>query len=281
MKRTCKITISTFLGFAVLQGVLWMGAENVQGQMILDESFSSPVGSVPDDWVIRRRSGTTGVVTITEYATEDNRLLIRRPTGGQGGQGGSSNSQGALYYNGDNAILSDYAGSVTISVDYATASFQGSNYLGVVLRAQSLSYEEYQGYYVAMTSSTLGIYYNPTNHTTATLLQTATYTGDKTILEGTDYQLSFSVIGSLISATLGDGGGVFANVSVDLSDEAYSGYTYYSEGYFGVRSGYGSSDMSGYYSDLQVGVIPESGVGVLLGLGYLAGGLRRRRKMKI
>lgn len=276
MKRTHKITITTFLGLAVLQGALWMGTENVQGQVILNESFSSPVGGVPEDWVIRRKSGTTGVVTITEYATEDNRLLIRRPTTGEGG---NSNSQGAVYYNGENATLSDYSGSVTISVNYSGASLAGSNFLGVALRAQNLAYEGYQGYYVAMTSGSLGVYYNPTNHVTATLLKSAAYTGGTTIAEGTDYQLNFSIIGSVISATLEDGNGVFANVSLDLSEEDYSGYTYYSEGYFGLRSGYGSSDMSGYYSDLQVTtVIPEPGIGVLLGLGYLAGGFRRRGK---
>ncbi len=163
--------------------------------------------------------------------------------------------------------LADFSGSVILGW-----STLGDSH-GVLLRSRGYNFNNnattgvINAYYLAATSSGLGLYYNVGNEFHSgvgveTLAHTA-WTTTPGVLNPTNnnqYLLEFSAIGLTISGSLwatdGEGNIVGENPLASLSylDTREEART---EGYFGLRGGRYGTVRSTYFGDLEISVIPE------------------------
>lgn len=161
--------------------------------------------------------------------------------------------------------LSDFSGSVILGW-----SSLGDSH-GVILRSigphftNSATTGVVNAYYLAATTSGLGLYYNVGNnfHTSGDELAHAAWETTPGVLNDSNnnqYLLEFSAIGLTISGSLWetDGNGnkvgedpLAALSYLDLRPNART------EGYFGLRGGRYGSTRSSYFRDLEINVIPE------------------------
>lgn len=241
--------------------------------LVLSEAFNAPVGGVPNGWTVVTRGNVSndGIVGVEPVSGgSGNALRFQRPV--SGGQG--SFSSGALYYTGDSAQQKDFSAEVTVRFESALGVASG---VGVMLRTQSASYafnaSPFAGYYVAIGyNNGLALYENPISHTDPGVkLQVASFTPDV----NTDYLLRITAVGSTITASVWDATGTneIASIAYNSAQDV--------AGYFGFRSGYGNSNQTGYFSNLNLSTaIPEPSAAVFLGLFaalFLGHRLLRRR----
>ncbi len=208
---------------------------------------------------------------------------------------GAGNGSGQIVYNAghynvnnipvlhEDNQLGDIAGSVIIG----GSSF--GDMRGVYLRANVSNFystggkAQPLGYYIALTSSSLALYWQPGDAFAGSLtpLISDTYTTTLQPLTETtnnQYKLEFSAIGMQFDATLwsldengNTTGDPLASISyLDTRPEARS------EGYFALRGGRYGGEISAYFRNLELSMIPEPSTALLvLSAGLLA--FKRRK----
>jgi hypothetical protein len=241
------------------------------GAVIITEGFDAPQGGVPAGWSVVTRGGVAndGIVEIAEIdGSLGNALRFQRPASG----GAGSFSSGALYYTGEavpGGLMQDFSAGVTLRLG---ANLGTASSVGFMVRTQSLSYSfapsPYGGYYVALTSTGLGIYSNPSAHNELGTLVSSLDSFSS--VASTDYLFRVSAEGTTISASLWSADGTTELAAVEYTSAENVG------GYFGFRSGYGNSNMTGYFRDLTLTVVPEPTAASLAAVGVCALAFRRR-----
>ncbi len=180
--------------------------------------------------------------------------------------------------------LADYTGQVVIGA----TSWAAADGVGVLMRSYRASFGSDTGYYLAMNSEGLGLYWGVGSGSLSTdnrLAFDAFEAAPVSLADGGQYLLSFSAVSKQIDASLyaswtfGEGGEILGTPIATLSytDEREAARL---DGYFAVRGGRFTSNRTAYFRDLSVTAIPEPSVA---GLGLLGAGfgvilLRFRRK---
>lgn len=211
--------------------------------------------TMPADWQVKYRNNntTTGVRDVaatigTIPGTTETGLLLRRD-----GSSGSESSAFVSYTGTTDGIVAgkvaDFSAEVTLRLN---AAFGSTSAVGVAVRAQSTAYA-YSGYFIGIQGTATGyaltIFKNPvSNADHGTSLDSDAYS----FATGTDYILKISADGANISASVWSTTGETALATVSISNADIL-----AAGYFGLRSGYGNSNMSAAASNFSITPIPE------------------------
>lgn len=262
----------------LIAGILCLPLPTLQSAS-LTEAFDTPVDGIPAGWTLRLSGSvdnTNGnTVGIKEINPETGNALRFYRGGGSG----------AIYYTSplgesSDGKMSDFSAEIIIRPSGNTNAFAVNSSAGFVVRAQSLTYNNFNGYYIAISMGTgegngrIGIYENPTghNHSSASGTLHAYDTFSTSLLNNTDYKLEMSAVGSVITASLWTLGAT----PIELASATYlSANT--TAGYFGLRNGFGNTNQAVYMRDLYLEqAIPEPSAVLLLFTG-LIGFLSMRR----
>lgn len=265
---------------------LWISllSPSADAGLIIDESFGAPLGDIPADWT---RIGTGNSQTIVEDVGPSERTMLEM-----------DRRDGLIYEPASGPTqFADLEGSVIINTGEAVGRARGGSF-GILLRLNQVAMagtfdppDEPEGsgepgYKIIFASDRnannttnapyLAIYSGQVNEgqqhnegRTENLVTTWLNTAD--ITRDTDYTLTFSALGSTISASLWTVAVTPVLLGeVTLTDAAYTG-----AGYFGLNVTGESSGTTGYYSNLEV--IPEPGTLSLILTALALLGLLRRR----
>lgn len=215
--------------------------------------------------------------------------IARNDSGGAGSQlvytAGSSTPAGLPQPSPENQ-LGDFTGHVTI----AAAGWSASDAVGVQLRSRVSVFSGTEGYYLAVNSGSLGLYWgvgtsfisNITPLVSDPLTEALT-----TLAKGGEYLLWFSAVGNKIDAALYAAWTLNEDGSVNGSPIASLSYTdtrpeARTSGYFSLRGNrFGSTNRPVYFRNLEVHSIPEASTTALAvaGIGLLLW-LRRAARIK-
>lgn len=246
--------------------------------------------SLPTDWFAHYNQAANqpaaGALGIEDAGNGSRMLRLERASSA----GSAANL--TYYYTGSqgsiaNGVLGNFTSSMTVRptvVGSANFTALSSNWQGVVVGAQSLTYSDPGGFYVAYNRTSLSIYSSPANHIMVpappaapiTPLSTADFA--TALSANTDYKLYIAVEGDTLLASMwtNDGLTQLASVSWTASGDI--------SGYFGLRSSFGNGTGAAYFGGLELNAyppIPEPAATALLLIGLIAGGalaLRRRRR---
>lgn len=252
------------------------GASISSASLIINESFNSPAGGIPEGWSkFISGNGVTNVpiIEVSEYRPDDDypigdyRLMIRRDVGGAGGVM-YTGTQGDIV----DGVIQDFEVSTLVQIS-------GTNDgRGIVARAQTTTFA-FNGYW-AFTKSldgvqSLAISKNPTaagvNHGEVL----ASVPLSERLTTSMEYLYTFSGIGNLLVAEVykqdseGDYTVLLGRVSVTDSS--------YSEGKVGHMVRHGGDGRSDYIRNFQVTQIPEPVTVSLITVLGIVCLLRRRR----
>lgn len=264
----CKIYIIFVLKiFAVF---LYTGTV-LSASLVINQPFNSPLGGIPGGWSkFISGNGVTNVaiIEVSEYETDDYRLMIRRDVGGAGGVM-YTGSQGGII---DGVIQDFHISTIT--------TIQGVNDgRGIVARAQTVAFA-YSGYWAYTksgegTTHKLAISKNPTTAGVNSGEELAFVTLSERLSGNMEYLYTFSGVGNLLVAEVfkQDSEGDFTILlgSVSVTDDSYS------EGKVGYMVRHGGDNRSDYIRNFEITQIPEPmTVSLIAVLGIVC--LLRRRK---
>lgn len=261
----------------VLTAGLFASAAHAQVLHTINEPFDSPLGGVPADWNLIWNGGAgpnNGIAEITEFGPSDSLtgFLQERTVGTRGASGNS-----ALYYAGSsgpvsNGVIDHFSASVIFQVAGGS-----SDRRGMLGRVQSQEYNNIEGYWANVTpSGDLRLNRDPVSNVShGTELDHVTLS--ESLTANTDYLMTFSAIGSQLSAS------VYAwdsntNDFTDLLGSVSEIDTTYAEGLFGYRVALGSANRRVYWRDAEIHIIPEPGTALLGSFGLL---LLLRRQFRL
>ncbi len=227
-----------------------------------------PLDDYPTNWATSISSNP--LINISSIADKDRLQISRTP---------SNSGSGAVFYTGGASTateenqFSDFSGSVVLR------GLAGSYHRGVILRSGDKNYAAENAYFLAITagdSPSLNLYWSA-GHVFAPSITPLVSDDISSLASDRDYQLRFSAIGTVLSASLwgANENGDFINL---LAEVKYEEATQASTGYFGLRGGrYGGNAVT-YFSDLEITAIPEpqSVAFIILGGALLA---RKGRQM--
>lgn len=268
------MNMKTHLLITLITATLLAGLSPLNAQ-VLEESFQSPLGGLPDGWT-RYKGADNAPDDVAEISQlgEDRYLTLTRR---RGSTSNPTNFQAAVFYTGSSPSNTFSNAQGTITVRHG-ANLSSSNKSGVVVRSQNRAWANISGYYLTYDRDFVSIWHDPRGHNNH-----GTLMGQSALLSSldtdTDYLFHFSFIGSILSATLTTlEDTLIGTVTVDTSDSQYSSLTQYTEGSFGLRIAYGSTNSPTYFKDLTLtSQIPEPATAALMVVPFLSFLLWRRR----
>lgn len=232
-----------------------------------EEPFSAAASgsNLPTGWqgVVSGSDPSAGTIAITDERGKS-RLMLRRET---------ASIQTAFYTGTQGPIVNGVIDNFNISVTLSASGGTAANFpRGIVARAQSIS-SSISGYYAYVRAGEIFISLNGATTTNSSLVDAVL---TETLVKDTDYELRFSAIDSLLTASIykADSFGDFTILlgSVSTTD------TTYTSGILGLRTAPDGNNRYSTFSDLKVEVIPEPSLafGALAVLGWF--GWRQRQK---
>ncbi|MDQ8194507.1 hypothetical protein QEH59_08715 [Coraliomargarita sp. SDUM461004] len=246
MKNLKSKTRSSAMGLVI--GALLTSSTMATAASRLSESFSA-VGTVPDDWKVVQRLGleVPAIVEVGPMKPDGTgtALMISRP--------GAVASNAAVFFEGSvgnirDGKLDDLYASVLIRF---TEARSGSNSRGIVLRADTESYGNFGGYYIAVIPRNnergIGIFKNPLDHVDNG--EMLAFTALKENLSPyVDYSLRVKAVGQVIEASISEESGISEIIASVRIDEA----TKTKAGLFGLRAGHtNSGPVTTYFHQLH------------------------------
>lgn len=264
-----------------------VGSASASVVYTLDESFDSPLGGVPTDWMMQDfptpNLGAGDSAYVAPLTQGDNRLFQFRSLDG-GERRSLVGYTGTL---GGNLAEAGRFGNFTASVVVRPVVDNHPNHHRTIqFRAARQEYRDSGGYLAVLAESGTRLEFtiDPANHNDVGRIIGGVDMPGMDL--DTDYLFTVSAIGSRLSAavygwdtTSGDWSATPMG-SLVMNDDTYT------EGYFGFRSGF-LRDGGTYWSDLELSLLsddaeplPEpASMGLLvLGVGGLGSYLRRRRR---
>ncbi len=253
--RTLRRLSITCVVMSALWG--WLGIVVASEPLALDEQFAAPLSGVPDGWTLVG-TGDTPQIRPDVGSDERNALRMYRRAGlmYQPAEGPDqfADLQGSIIFNTGTAVGGSNGGSLAVLMRQNQLAYsgtvnpegepEGSGEPGYkILVATDTS--DTAVTYLAIYSASVG---SGHQHDISRPENLGHVVFGNKLTAGTDYRLTFSVVGRTVTASLWSMDSIPAQLgSVTMNDVAYTG-----AGYFGITVSGTSSSSHGFFSDLEV-----------------------------